>query len=158
MTGSHESIMVIETANYPEFNGVLRIFDSFDVVVTAACWNTVVVDPAVTKIVHPVRTASITYTIPTLLSDSVSTNGAHSGFCGPMTYQHVSLTSPEFGSPDQVASFDGTDTYTFDGQLDSQWGNYVVTFGVTLDDYPDFVRQDFSFDVEIVPDCNSAIV
>ena len=43
---------------------------------------------------------------------------------------------------------------------DAQFGNYVVTFKVTLDDYPDFpypddgsVNQYFTFEFEVVPDC-----
>lgn len=77
-------------------------------------------------------------------------------YCGVRTYSYVSLSSVEHASPDEsIIDFDTIDTFTIDGPLDSHWGHYTVTFGVTLDLYPDFTRQDFTFSLEIVPDCAS---
>ena len=71
----------------------------------------------------------------------------------------VSLSSLEHSTPDAtIVDFDTVDTFTIDGPLDTHWGHYTVTFGVTLDLYPDFIRQDFSFSFEIVPDCASDII
>lgn len=104
--------------------------------VSAACDTTSFVDPAPSKIVHPVRTTAMQYPIPSL--DDVVSNG--SGFCGSYTLVHIGITSVDHASPDEIATFDtSTGTYTIDGRLDSQWGNYVVTYGVTLDDYPGFI-------------------
>ena len=33
-----------------------------------------------------------------------------------------------------------------------------MSFGVTLDLYPDFVRQDLSYNLEIVPDCATSLI
>ena len=94
------------------------------------------------------------YPIPSL-DDSVSDG---SGFCGAYTLVHIGITSVDHASPDEIATFDGTDSYTIQGTLDSQWGNYVITYGVTLDDYPGFNQQEISFNVEIIPDCSAALV
>ena len=71
-------------------------------------------------------------------------------FCGPYSVTHVSPVLP-------VISFDEVDTYSFK-TLSEDYGLYEVTFAVTLDDYPDFAAQSFSFEVEIVPDCASAVI
>ena len=59
-------------------------------------------------------------------------------------------------------------TFTIEGTLDSQFGLYTVHFGVTLDDYVDGTypygidtsssEREFSFEVEIVPDCAASVI
>ena len=79
-------------------------------------------------------------------------------YCGALIFTFVGTTSNDHAIVDNsLITFDGVDTLSVQSTLNSQWGLYTVTFGVELDSYPDFVRQDLSFDVEIVPYClNSA--
>lgn len=75
-----------------------------------------------------------------------------------MSYHDVKVTSAVFTAPDAIANFDGIDTYSIVASKDSQWGNYEIVFGVTLDLYPDFAMQENSFSVQVVPDCASQTV
>lgn len=80
-------------------------------------------------------------------------------YCGARTVTYVGLSSPQHTTLDEtIVDFDTVDTFTIDGPLDAHWGHYAVAFGVTLDLYPDFTRQEFSFSLEIVPDCASETI
>lgn len=79
-------------------------------------------------------------------------------YCGSRTFTFVSVTSLDHAVVDDSwLTFNSDDTFSVYSTLDSQWGLYTVTFGVDLDIYPDFVRQNFTFDVDIVPDCLNSV-
>ena len=63
------------------------------------------------------------------------------GFCGPYTYHHVSISSDENASPDPIIAVldQSSGIYDFTQSRNEHWAYYTVTFGVTLDLYPDFV-------------------
>ena len=71
------------------------------------------------------------------------------------------MSSSDYASPDpQIAVFESPDSYIFDGAtgISHPWGHYDVKFGITLDDYPDFERQDFEFSLHVVPDCERSLI
>ena len=139
--GLYEAYFVVGLQDYPQFNPVIYIVETLTIDITASCWNTVMqYTPA--SLVHLVRTSPLLYQIPTI-KDSVSLASNADGvtYCGARTLYDVSLTSPDHVSPEPaISSFDSVDTYSLEGTEDEQFGNYVVTFGVTLDEYPDFVQ------------------
>lgn len=117
--GSHEAIMTVGLTDYPQFNPVIHLLQPVQIVITAACWNTVMqYSPA--NLTHKVRTPALSYQIPEI-SDDVSLqddplNGT--GYCGARSYEDVSLTSIDHAVPDTtVSSFDGLDTYLNEGTL-----------------------------------------
>ena len=79
-------------------------------------------------------------------------------YCGSRTFTYISVTSDDYALiDDSWLIFNADDTFSVQSSLDSQWGLYTVTYGVELDIYPDFVMQELTFDVEIVPDCLNSV-
>jgi hypothetical protein len=114
--GTHLIELMVETVNYPQFNARLFRIDSFNIIVTASCWSTVMKYTPPATIVHIVKQAAITYKVPDpVILDTVSENSAPKDgitYCGARNYIDVKLTSTEHASPDSSwLSFNYIDTY-----------------------------------------------
>ena len=117
--GSHEAYLEVGLTDHPQFNPVIYLLQPVQIVITAACWNTVMLFTPV-SLIHKVRTPALSYQLPAV-SDDISLeddplNGT--GYCGARSYEDVSLTSIDHAVPDtSVSNFDGTDTYLLEGTL-----------------------------------------